>query len=123
MSEALIPELIALLGEDDFIALAEARGGTRLYVPADPNESDLPDEIGMDATVRLSKEWPCGFIKVPLARQFRVIHYVKRGMSNRAIAQRFGMTESGVERLLKRVRENKPVLRPRKKDPRQIEMF
>ncbi|TWD54462.1 hypothetical protein FB480_103373 [Agrobacterium vitis] len=123
MSDDLTNELLNLLGKDDFFALVEAHAGVRLYVPADPAKSDLPETIGMNAALRLAREWPSGYIKVPLAREFRIERYVKSGMSNRAIAQRFGMTESGVERLLKRAREHKPVSRPTKKDPRQIEMF
>ncbi|MBB4955578.1 DNA-binding NarL/FixJ family response regulator [Agrobacterium vitis] len=123
MSEDLTAELMARLSEDDFFALVEAYAGVRLYVPADPTRSELPETIGMNAALRLAKEWPGGYIRVPLARAFRVRRYVESGMTNRAVAKRLGLTESAVERLLKRVRENKPVLRPRKKDPRQIEMF
>ncbi|MBB4955346.1 DNA-binding NarL/FixJ family response regulator [Agrobacterium vitis] len=123
MSEDLTHELLTLLGKEDFFALVEAYAGIRLYIPGDPTRSELPETIGMKAALRLAEEWPCGYIKVPLAREFRIERYVENGMSNRAMAQRFGMTESGVERLLKRARASKPLRRSRKKDPRQSEMF
>lgn len=123
MSDDLTNELLNLLGKDDFFTLVEAHAGMRLYVPADPARSDLPDTIGMNATLRLAQSWLGCYIKVPLARDFRARRYIESGMSNRAIAQRLGMTESAVERLLKRIRQNKPLPRLTKKDTRQIEMF
>lgn len=123
MREDLAAELMATLSEDDFFALVEAYAGVRLYVPADPTRSDLPEAIGMKAALHLAREWPGGYIKVPLAREFRARRYVENGMTNRAVAQRLGLTESAVERLLKRIRDKKPVLRARKKLPGQTELF
>ncbi|NLS00200.1 hypothetical protein HGP17_25525 [Rhizobium sp. P38BS-XIX] len=123
MSEDLSNDLVVLLGEDGFFALVEAHAGVRLYVPADPARSDLSSTIGNDAASRLAKSYPGGYIRVPLAREFRARRYVRDEMSNRDIARRLGLTESGVERLLKRARKSKPLGPRRKKDPRQIDMF
>ncbi len=123
MAEDLANDLIALLGEDGFFSLVEAHAGVRLYVPADPSRSDLPTTIGSEAAIRLAKSYPGSYIGVPLAREFRVRRYVREEMSNRDIARRLGLTERGVERLLKRARHYKPLETRRKKDPRQIEMF
>ena len=123
MSEDLANDLMSLLGEDDFFSLVEAHAGVRLYVPADPNRSDLSETIGSAAAIRLAKSYPGGYIRVPLAREFRARRYVREEMSNRDIARRLGLTESGVERLLKRARKSKPLGPRRKKDPRQIDMF
>ncbi len=123
MSENLAPDLLAMLGEKAFFALVEAHAGIRLYVPADPHRSQLPETIGYDAALRLARAYPGGYIRIPLARVFRTIQYTRSGMSNSEIARRLGVTERGVEQLLQRARTQEPVHRPRKKDPRQLEMF
>jgi hypothetical protein len=116
----LADELMDALGEDGFLALTEAHGGVRLYVPKDASGSQLSSEIGCDSAARLSKLFPGGYIRIPLAREFRARHYRSRGDSNAAIARRLGLTETGVDKLFSR--EPKTVGRG-KKDPRQIEMF
>nr|WP_223215568.1 sigma factor-like helix-turn-helix DNA-binding protein [Agrobacterium deltaense] len=103
--------------------MVEAHAGVRLYIPSDPERSELSSTIGVDAAYRLAKAYPGGYIRVPLAREFRARRYVDAEMSNRDIAKRLGLTESGVERLLKRARKREPLKSRRKTDPRQIEMF
>lgn len=119
MSE-LTDELMDALGEEGFLALTEAHGGVRLYVPKDALGSQLSSEIGTDHAARLSKLFPGGYIRVPLAREFRARHYRSCGDSNSMIARRLGLTEAGVDKLFSR--SPKPI-GGRKKDPRQIEMF
>ena len=123
MSEELTADLLELLGDDGFFSLVEALGGLRVYIPGDINRSELPTQIGYETSARLSKAYTNGYIRVPLAREFRVRRYIDAGMSNRDIAIRFGLTEAGVAKLIKRARERKPLPSRRKKDPRQIEMF
>lgn len=119
----LAEELLALLGEDGFFTLVEAYAGLRLYVPANLDRSELPATVGDDLANRLAKAWPGGYIRVPLAREFRIRRYVDAQMSNRDIARRFGVTESGVEKLLKRLKKKQPMKPRKRKDSRQIEMF
>lgn len=123
MTEDLTLDLLSTLGEDGFFSLVEAHAGVRLYVPSDPERSELSSTIGVDAAYRLAKAYPGGYIRVPLAREFRARRYVDAEMSNRDIAKRLGLTESGVERLLKRARKREPLKSRRKTDPRQMEMF
>lgn len=123
MAEDLTLDLLSTLGEDGFFSLVEAHAGVRLYVPSDPERSELSSTIGLEAAYRLAKAYPGGYIRVPLAREFRARRYVDAEMSNRDIAKRLGLTESGVERLLKRARKREPLKSRRKTDPRQIEMF
>ncbi|WP_425646097.1 sigma factor-like helix-turn-helix DNA-binding protein [Agrobacterium leguminum] len=123
MAEDLTLDLLSTLGEEGFFSLVEAHAGVRLYVPSDPERSELSSTIGVDAAYRLAKAYPGGYIRVPLAREFRARRYVDAEMSNRDIAKRLGLTESGVERLLKRARKREPLKSRRKTDPRQMEMF
>lgn len=123
MSEDLTQELLDTLGEDGFFRLVEAHAGLRLYVPSQPDRSELFVTIGQDAATRLSKAFPGGYIRVPLAREFRAVRYVKAGATNRDIAKRLGLTEAGIDKLLKRARSRKLVEKKSRKDPRQIEMF
>lgn len=121
--EELTDELMQALGDDGFFALTEAYGGTRLYVPGNPDRSELPAAIGHDNAIRLSNLFPGGYIRVPLAREFRAARYRDGGASNRDIARRLGITEGGVDRLFQRRLSRQPELKKSKKDPRQTELF
>lgn len=111
------------LGDEGFFALVEAHAGMRLYVPADPGRSELPQTIGFDNAARLSKLYPGGYIRVPLAREFRALRYREAGLGNRDIARRLGLTENGVEKLMKRARTAHPGRGAKPKDPRQMDLF
>lgn len=99
------PELQDLIGETAFVRLAEAFGGTRLYVP----QSMGPDHaivaaIGADAAAVLAERMAPDVIHVPLAREARARHYRGvDGLSNDRIALALGMTESGIRKLFKRM--------------------
>ncbi|SIQ24292.1 hypothetical protein SAMN05880590_102759 [Rhizobium sp. RU35A] len=123
MSEDLVQELLDALGEDGFFALVEAHAGMRLYVPADPARSDLPQTVGEDAAWRLSNLYRGGYIKVPLAREFRALRYREAGVSNKDVARRLGLTETGVELLFQRARKRKPGKGKKPKDSRQMQLL
>ncbi len=99
------PELEELLGETALVRLAEAFGGTRLYVPATMKpEHEIVRVIGMDAAVLLSKRLGgAATIRVPLARELRARHYRATGKSNAQIARALGITETGVDKLVARM--------------------
>jgi len=97
--------LTALIGDRAYLALVEHYGGTRLYVPKTATLSDLPGHIGDDPAGKLASAYGGEYLKVPLDRELRARHYKGRGLSNAEIARRLGITESGVERLFKRVRK------------------
>lgn len=122
--EDLTVDLIELLGDDGFLALIEACPGWRLYIPDDLERSNLPELVGMDNAHRLCKRYRCTYIRVPVAKDVRALRYRHDGSTNRQIAVRLGMTETGVEKLFKRLRKAKPGKVPRsRKDPRQLDMF
>lgn len=99
------PELAELIGEDAMVRLAEAFGGTRLYVPQSIGaKHEIARAIGLDAARRLVERLAPDVVKVPLARELRARHYRAAGQSDRQIARRLGITESGVEKLFARVR-------------------
>ncbi len=103
------PELATLIGEDAFVRLAEAFGGTRLYVPISINaDHEIAKAVGLDAAERLVERLAPDVIKVPLARELRARHYRAAGHSNAQIARKIGITESGVEGLFRRM-PNPPV--------------
>ena len=104
MTDRLTSELITLLGERAFIALAEAFGGRRLYVPRKIDiEGEIAKAIGPDAANLLSERKSPDYIRVPLAREVRARHYRAAGLSNGAIATKLGMTETGVNHLFARM--------------------
>ena len=123
MKEDLSADLLATLGEDDFIRLVEVHGGLHLYIPTDLSRSELPTAIGMDAAARLSKKYSPSYIRVPVAKEVRAVRYHIDGATNREIARRLGITENSVNRLLKRARTKDPKKVRPKKDTGQIDMF
>lgn len=97
------PDLEALLGEAAFVALAEAFGGTRLYVPTNLTaKHEIAQAIGIEAARKLSSRLAPDQVRVPLAREQRARHYRAMGLSNAKIARKLGITESGVNRLFQR---------------------
>ncbi|BAV64781.1 hypothetical protein [Sphingobium cloacae] len=104
MSERLATELTKLLGERGFIALAEAFGGRRLYVPTKvDSDGEIAKAIGLDAARLLSRRKSPDYLRVPLAREVRARHYRAAGFSNGAIATKLGMTETGVNHMFARM--------------------
>lgn len=99
-------EMIDLIGVEALIALAEKFGGTRLYIPQRVYlDCRILKLVGTDAARKLSERYGRTMVKVPLARELRATHYREQGLSNAKIAVRFGMTETGVERLFQRIRD------------------
>lgn len=95
-------ELLAAIGEDAAVALAEEFAGTRLYVPNQMNDRHrIVELLGRAAADKLSDHYGRVAMRVPLLRANRALRYRKQGLSNGRIAVRLGMTESGVNRLFK----------------------
>ncbi|MER8964472.1 hypothetical protein NKI25_01910 [Mesorhizobium sp. M0808] len=121
MSEELrSAELLAMLGPADFVRLAETYGGRRLYVPASGDDTDLAKNLGAAAAKKLARRYSGSYIRVPLARELRARQYRANGASNGEIAGRLGITETGVDKLFRRM-PDKPV--KGSSDPRQTDLF
>lgn len=102
MSYQSASDLLGLLGEEAYLKLCEEFGGTRVYVPARlPNDHELIAAIGMDATRKLMDMYAPSAIRVPLARRERAHRYRAQGLSHARIARKLGLTETGVEKLLR----------------------
>jgi len=96
--EHLTRDLIALLGIDGLIALAEAFGGQRLYVPqAIPDDHVIAKALGKDLAAKISDRYSRFSIRVPMVRKIRAQRYRADGLSNARIAKKLGITEPGVD--------------------------
>jgi len=97
-------ELGELIGKSATIALAEAFGGTRLYVPRRvAAEHVIARTIGLKPAEALCRTFGQLTIRVPLARELRARRLREQGMSNAKIAVSLGLTEGGVRGLFKRL--------------------
>lgn len=97
------PDLPSLIGEPALVRLAEAFGGTRLFVPTKMTDDHaIVAAIGLDAAFRLRDRLAPDYIRVPLARELRARHYRAQGLSNAQIARKLGVTEPGVNAMFKR---------------------
>jgi len=91
------------LSEAEIVALADAFGGTRLYMPTRMTDRHrIAKAIGFHAALRLWNGIGPGCFRVPVARALRASHYRAQGLSIAGIARKLGMTETGVAKLLSR---------------------
>lgn len=120
MTDSLTAELQELLGDAGFMQLVECYGGLRIYIPNNPEKSDL--YLDDSNLIKLARRYGGNSLRIPLARFTRARHYRLSGMSDRDIARRLGITETGVEKLFRRQPVKRPPRQP-KTDPRQIDMF
>lgn len=95
-----VRRFVQALGPEAALAVIEARGGTRLWVPGSAEGSELCHEFGEDAVRRLVEAFGRGQIKIPVAREWRVQIYKARGLSYAKIARLTGCSETSVHRIL-----------------------
>lgn len=96
-------DLADILSPDQFLALTEAFGGTRLYIPVKAKAAHpLVAVLGEDEAQKLIATIGYGYVCVPLARSFRAQHYRAQGKSMAQIARLLGMSEKGVSRIFNR---------------------
>ena len=88
----------------ELATLAEALGPLNERLAqhaADPNQgSELARIVGLDAARRLAQTYGRDWLKVPLARDWRIRVYRARGDSYRTIARKLGVHEDTVHRHL-----------------------
>jgi hypothetical protein len=105
-ADRLVQELTELLGEDGLFRLTHAYGGFRLWVPSKIKEDgDLAQELGMEIAQKLCQRYSPDSFKVPVCREFRAKVLLRRGHSARWVARSLGLTESGMEKLVARLRK------------------
>ncbi|TFF20522.1 response regulator transcription factor [Jiella endophytica] len=122
MTDRLEDELVALLGAEDFIRLAEAHGGERRYIPKSESGTEIAEGLGTTIAAKLARRYGGDALDIPLARRLRARHYRAAGLSNRHIAKRLGISVNGVEKLFRRSPTPRPPRR-REVDPRQSDLF
>lgn len=93
-----------IMGDDGFLALTEAYGGLRTFIPSIDRlrGTKLCDDITFQHAEKLSRVFPSTAIPVPLAREFRARMYLDKGYSNRKIARLLGITENGIVKMKQR---------------------
>jgi AraC-like DNA-binding protein len=97
--------MIELLGEDATLKLVEAYGGTRRGVPKKmPKEHELLDLLGPSSFALLHQYFAGSEIAIPLARQWRVHVFERKGLTPKELALRAGMSERHVHRILREKR-------------------
>lgn len=101
---SLSDDLLELLGEECFVKLCQAFGGTRLYVPYSVRDGhEIIQAIGVEGARKLVRRFSPATIRAPLSRRTRAVFYRRQGLSNRKIARLLGIGETGVEKLFQRL--------------------
>jgi Homeodomain-like domain len=98
---AEIAYLTQCLGPEATLALIEACGGTRIYVPFNPApDAPLSAKIGHDAAKALAGVFGGETLKVPSCKFLRARLLRARGHSYPQIALKLGVSETTVWRLV-----------------------
>ena len=93
--------LTNIIGASAALAMIEAHGGTRVYVPKDINQNSAARlALPLPEARRLGEAYGGEHILVPIARAWRVRMYRAAGMTYPAIARKLGITERAVGRIL-----------------------
>ncbi len=101
---AAIESLIDLIGEDATFRLVERFAGTRTYIPHNARgDVHLAELLGREAAAKLAAEFGGLYLRVPLAKPFRIKALRQSGLSYAEIALRVGCTEVTVFEHLKRL--------------------
>jgi hypothetical protein len=95
-----LAELVEVLGPADTMCLIEARGGTVIFVPNKSDRSKLAEELGEMIAARLSAEFAGCYLKVPLAKSWRIVVLASNGLTHQQIARRIGCHVDTVQRQL-----------------------
>lgn len=95
-------ELAGTIGADATLALIEAKAGQRVHVPKSPaHAAALRAIIGPDAVAKLCESFAGCYVKVPREAAWRIRLYRARGLSYPEIAQKVGVSETHVWRVLR----------------------
>ncbi|MFZ5749077.1 MAG: hypothetical protein ACOY45_15640 [Pseudomonadota bacterium] len=123
----VLAEIAAIAGVDAALAIAEARGGTQIYIPPAPDADHWMSRlVGHDAATAIAQQLTCGVggmrLDLPLgprghAARIRaeVDRLIRAGRSERDIALATGYTIRGVRRRAAKVRAGE--------DDRQLPLF
>lgn len=92
-----------LIGPEAALKLAEARGGTIIYVPHPPvdDANVLSGVIGVEATAKLAEAFPGNHLKIPLGREWRAVVYRHAGLSVVSVALLLGCDRGTIQRILR----------------------
>jgi hypothetical protein len=104
---SMLEDLIDMIGEEAVVKLVTAYGGTRLYVPHDPEADDaLANSIGLPAALRLAQMYGGDRMDVPnpTPRRVRILQLRKSGLSVDAIARSLRCTRRRVFQVLAEAR-------------------
>ena len=89
----LAAELAEVIGEDAALALLARRGGTEVYVPAEPAGSALEELVGAEAAEAMADHWgvaklelPCAHLRGQRGRRARGVRLLMAGRSTREVA-------------------------------------
>jgi hypothetical protein len=97
-------ELAEVVGDAGLLALVEAYGGTRINVGMQPS-AGMIDLLGDEAAGALSRVYGGTKLTIPLAKRWRVLIYLSRGLSADAIARRLNVGIDTVWRTKRLARE------------------
>lgn len=99
-------ELTEVIGKVAALSLSEAFGGTRLYIPVLlKDKHPIVRTIGRDQADKLAQRFAPDTIRIPLMIDLRVAKFIHERRSHAWIARTLVMTENGVGKVVKRLKE------------------
>lgn len=98
-----VARLGAWLGAEATLALVEMAGGTRIYIPRTATEDcSLAALVGLPAATLLCQAWGGDYLRVPVAREWRILILSAQGKTYSEIARTVKCSENTVWRTLNR---------------------
>lgn len=93
-----------VLKDEQLVRLAEEFGGDRLYIPTQFRSTHrIAKAVGDDCAAALVKHLGGVAIRVPLAVDLRIRHYLATGVKRRDIRRRLCMTETSLIKAINRL--------------------
>ncbi|MBM9400359.1 hypothetical protein JUN65_01965 [Gluconacetobacter azotocaptans] len=117
--------LVQRVGQDDALQFIECAAGRRLFVPATAGGSRLAALYGDAIAEALSAQYGGEKYEVPSCREWRVRLYAQMGLTNDEMAQRAGVSYSGVVKILLRAQtvSERAARGNRSSHPDQLHLF
>lgn len=98
------------LGPDGFLLLVERYGGVRIFVPSTDRlyhgeVSGIVRELGEESAAKLKSQFGGMYVRIPLARSYRALVYLRKGYSVRSVARLLGMAEPSIDVMIARFKK------------------
>lgn len=129
--QRVVKEIAAVIGLPSCLELVSRWGGRDLYVPENiGREHPIAFAIGFEAAQKLSAEFPCCTLSLPIERNATIdlrneliFKEWKDGASVLGLSNRWGLTRPGIDSVLAKMKAREADARVRSSNPPNDERY